>query len=505
MPHFTPFFRLLNLVTMRIVLFLAILFVAFGWSVSASRADWPMWRGADQTGYADCGPLIRELPEAGLAAMWRFAPISGGNSGGWSSPVIADGFVYLYAHTKQRNADVDLGEEKYPWLPPEKRGGMSDAEYEQYEINRRDENERQAKAFRFEERLVCLELDSGKVKWDHNRETVYTRFTQSGTPAVAEGRIFVLSPQRIASCYDADSGEIVWTRNLPGSFRDEYFSSSFVVTGKTAIVACGPLFALDVATGEILWQGDTPLDYQSQSSPVTWQSGDGVVVIANTQGGMTEAYRVADGTKLWVLESGASQSTPIVTGDTLLTYGGSRKSGLKAYSLNPKSPDVDPEVLWTFQGAADSGSTPAVFGRHVFVQGEKRLAKVDLENGKAVWQETLSVSNPRYTSLVVAGEQVLYGWEGLLAIDAQADDFSQLYDAEITSDGRLIAADDLRQELGLDKLGAEAGDLATAEKRWQNEAIKTGPLACATPAVSAGKIVLRLREGVVCYDLSIKN
>jgi outer membrane protein assembly factor BamB len=418
--------------------------------------------------------------------------------------VIADGCVYVYAHTREKNPDVELGEEKYPWLPEDKRTGMTAEEYQEYEVKRRDENERHAKAFVFEERLVCLDLNSGEIKWEHHQESLYTRFTQSSTPAVVDGRVFVLSPERTASCFDAATGEVVWKRRLPGDFRDEFYSSSFVVTGDVAVVACGPLYALNVSDGAILWQSDAATDYPSHSSPVIWQSKTGPIVIANTQGGQTEAWSLRDGKRLWMLESGASQSTPIVTGDLLLTYGGSRKSGLRAFSMDAANPDKTPEEKWSFQGAADQGSTPAVFGQHVFVQGEKRLAKVDLETGRAVWQETLKVSNPRYTSLVVCGNQVFYGWEGLLAVDAQSDDYKVHYDAEITRDGRLIAGDDLRRELGLAGKEAEAKGLEAVEKSWQENAIKSGPLNCASPAVSDGKIVIRLRESIVCYELTDK-
>lgn len=470
--------------------------------LGSARADWPQWRGPDQTGFVESEPLLRELPPDGLQPLWKLEPFAGGDSGGWGSPVIADGYVYLYAHTKQKKSDVQLGQPKYPWLPPEKRAGMSDEEYEQYEANRRDENQRRAEGYRIEERLVCLSLESGEPRWERSLDSVYTQFTHSGTPCVAGDRVLVLSPGRIASCFDAATGETRWTKRLPGEFRDEYFSSSFAVTGDTALITCGPLFALSIDDGEIRWQGETPLDYASHSSPVVWQSDEGAVAIVNTQGAKTEAYRVSDGKKLWTLNSGASHSTPIVAGDRLLTYGGSRKQGLRAYALNRTAPEQEPEPVWNFQRAADQGSTPVVRGEHVFVQGEKRIAKVDLESGKSQWQATLQVSNPRYTSLIAAGDQVLYGWEGLLAFDATADDFEPLYDAEVTSDGRLIGSEDLRRELGLDKLSADSGDLAKAEKTWQQEAVRSGPLPCATPAVADGKIVLRLRNAVVCFDMT---
>jgi outer membrane protein assembly factor BamB len=464
-------------------------------------AEWPQWRGPDRNGYVESVPLITSLPEEGLQPVWKLDGFPGGGSGGWSSPVIDDGRVYVYAHTKTKDADADLGPAKYPYIRPEDRSAMSEQEYEEYEVKRRAENERRAKAFRFQQRLVCIQLDTGEVIWDRTSETVYTRFTQSSTPCVSGGRVFVLGPRRTAHCFDAATGKALWQRQLPGEFRDEFFASSFVVVGDTALVSCGPLTALRVDDGSIRWRGDAPETFQSHSSPVIWWAGDIPVAIVNVKGGRTEAYRVADGVKLWELQSGAGNSTPIIAGVRLLTYGASRKSGLTAYRLDPSRPEQKPEEIWRFQRAADSGSTPVVRRDDVFVQGDKRLAKVSLQDGDAIWQTTLRISNPRYTSLVAAGDQVFYAWEGLLAFSADSDRFRSLYDAEIDSSGRLIRGEDLRRELNLNERSERPGGLVEAERLWQREAIRSGTLACSSPALSDGRIVLRLRDAIVCYDL----
>ncbi len=483
-----------------VAVFLPVLLVHH--STESTAADWPQWRGPERNGYVPTGPLVESLPGEGLAPQWKFESFSGGNSGGWSSPVIAGGNVYAYSHTKTKNPEAEnLGPAKYPWLPPEKRTGMTDAEYEEYEVKRRDENELRAKAYRFDERMVCLNLDTGDVVWERIHSSKYTRFTHSGTPCVADGRVLVLGAQRTAYCYDASSGNVLWKKRLPGDFRDEYFSSSFVVDGKIALVSCGAITAMSVEDGEILWQGDELLSYQSHSSPTIWQAGEQAIAIVNVGGGMTKAYRVADGQKLWQIRSGAGQSTPIVAGDLLLTYGSSRKSGLSAYRLVADTPQKEPELVWQFQRAADSGSTPVVRGDAVFVQGDKRLAKVNLADGDPIWQTTMKISNPRYTSLIAAGDQVFYGWEGILSFRAEGEKYQPIYDAEVDSDGMLIGGDDLRAKLKLAELSGDADGLAKSEKIWQNNAVKSGPLGCSTPAVADGRMVIRLRNAVVCYDL----
>ena len=51
-----------------------------------------------------------------------------------------------------------------------------------------------------------------------------------------------------------------------------------------------------------------------------------------------------------------------------------------------------------------------------------------------------------------------------------------------------------------DKRTGEDG-LSKSEKIWQEKAVKSGPLACSTPAFSDGRMVLRLRDAIICFDL----
>ena len=70
-----------------------------------------------------------------------------GFDGGWGSPVVAGGRVYLMSHAKTlRDGATKPGKQKFPWLAPDKRGHLSAAEYAEYEKNRRDEDEARAKA-----------------------------------------------------------------------------------------------------------------------------------------------------------------------------------------------------------------------------------------------------------------------------------------------------------------------------------------------------------------------
>ena len=113
----------------------------------------------------------------------------------------------------------------------------------------------------------------------------------------------------------------------------------------------------------------------------------------------------------------------------------------------------------------------------------------------------MRISTPKYTSPIVAGDQLLFAWQGVLAFAADTDSDRQIYEAKIDSDGRLISEDDLRKKLDLSTLEQTEDGVEKAEKLWQKNAIRSGPLACSTPAFSDGRLVIRLVDAVVCYDL----
>ena len=464
---------------------------------TASAADWNQWRGANRDGVATASPrLLDALPDAGLRPVWiNTTDVKQANGGGWSSPIVADGRVYLFAHAKTKVADVAA--KKFPWLPPEKRVGMSDEEYQEYERNRRDEDEARAKSYRFDELIYCLAADDGHQLWKNERRSVYTRFAQSGSPAVIDGRLYVLGAGRVARCIDAASGDDVWQQELPGDFRDEHLQSSFAVADGVAVVLCNRLFGLEVKSGKILWQALEDETRALHSSPAVYEAGKRSLILVNAPGGETICVDPKDGKHLWSVDSQAGNSTPLVVGDRLYTYGSSRKGGLRCFKLSP----TGAEHLWTYQRVADPGSCPVVVGGHVYVQGERRLACVDAETGVDKWMTDLDISRPRYTSLVAADGKVLYAFDGVLCFAADPDEFKQLMNAKIDKAGLLAEETSFRKQLNLDELEKTAEGQKQAERLWREKFNSAGTLACSSPAIADGRMYLRLKNGIACYDL----
>jgi len=464
-----------------------------------ASAEWNQWRGPQRDGVAvDSPPLVAALPPSGLAPVWTSAKIPSAWTGGWGSPVVADGKVFLHVHSRARREGAAEPERKYPWLEPDERPDWSEERFAEYESHRRDEDEAIGKSvYSFRETLVAIDAATGETAYECGNDSLYTRFLQSATPAVVDGRVYLLGAAYTVRCLRAADGEQLWERRVPGEFRDEPRMASIAVVDGVAIVQAGRLFGLDAARGDVLWEGDAERTAGAHSSPVVWTSGGRRLVIANSSSGHTVCLEPRTGGVLWSVETGAELSTPVVAGDRLITFGNSRKKGLRSFRLTVSG--AIPE--WTYNGLADKGSSPVVVGGHVFAQGARRLACVDLATGEERWATDIARRNPQFTSLIAADGKIFYTSEGLLMFAASGEGFRPLVDARADENGVLATEEAHRRRLGLDEIEQRDGGSQQAAKLWQEKVERHGPLECASAAFVDGRLIVRLEDGIACWDL----
>jgi outer membrane protein assembly factor BamB len=272
--------------------------------------------------------------------------------------------------------------------------------------------------------------------------------------------------------------------------------SSFVVADGVGVVLCGHLFGLDVPTGELLWQGDPMRTQGTHSSPAVWSNGGKSYVLCNVAGKDTICVAPKTGEELWRVQSQAGLSTPLVVGDRMITYGRSRKDGVRCFELSVA------KELWANNGLADKGSSPVVVDGRVYVQGERRLACIDLETGKTNWRTLLDLDQPEYTSPIAADEKVFYVHDGVLCFEARADRYAPLFEAKMDEDGLLAGETQHREKLGIPELEKSEGGREKAADLYRRKVSRHGPLRCTSPAIAQGKLIVRRPNGLVCYDLS---
>jgi len=418
-------------------------------------ADWPQWRGPGRNGVASTSPKLRDsLPDGGLKPLWLNKDVvAKGHGEGWSSPVVADGKVLL------------LG-----------RGKLQE---------------------KMEERIACLDASTGEQLWSKTLASEAANLAPSSTPAVVGNRLYVVSGRSFAWCLDAETGEEIWSQELAGEVKEQGWQSSVLVVDEVAVLIAGKLVGLDGETGKVLWKGKDAIGEGVHGSPALVKFSDQSLVVANIGNGETVAVEPTTGKELWRQKTEAVQSTPVVHGDLMLTLGHSRKGGLRCYRVSAEGV----EELWKHQAIADQGSSPVVVNDHVYVQGERKLACVRLEDGKEAWTTDLNMKDPRYTSLVASDGQVMYALEGLLTFATDPKEFRLVYHGLVDREGVLADEATHRQLLKLDELPISSEGQKEAEKKWQQHVLDAGPLSCTSPAISDGRLYVRLKNGLACYDL----
>ena len=226
-----------------------------------------------------------------------------------------------------------------------------------------------------------------KVKW---RVPINSGF--SG-PAVVDGRVFItdwaedsasrtMDGTERAIALDEETGEILWTREWPTSYRMLMQSYAIgpratpTVDGDRVYVvgAAGDLYCLAVETGEVIWEKHYLTDYDSfvptwgvASSPLV--DGDLLItVVGGEPGGLVMAFNKRTGAEVWraidvVGEMGYGQ--PII-----IEAGGARQlivwHAAALVSLNPATGEVYWEEVWDARGGM-SVATPVWSGNRLLV------------------------------------------------------------------------------------------------------------------------------------------
>ena len=139
------------------------------------------------------------------------------------------------------------------------------------------------KEFTGTERVLCLDETTGKEKWQHEYPVKYTISYPAGprcTPIVDGDKVYTLGAEGNLICFKADSGEIVWQKNLPKEYNTKtamwgYASHPLIDGNKLICLAGGDgthAVALDKNTGHEIWRSSTSPE-QGYSPPTIIEVG----------------------------------------------------------------------------------------------------------------------------------------------------------------------------------------------------------------------------------------
>ncbi len=254
------------------------------------------------------------------------------------------------------------------------------------------------------ERDLVLAFDplTGAQRWtaDLDALTVGVGGSKDGpisTPAIADGRVLMVSTQGELVALDLRSGERLWSVHLVDdleSVRPLYgFSTSPVVIGDLVVVQAGgppgALVGLETSTGAVRWRAFRDRHY-AQSPIVTELAGRRqLVAIGSTR---VVGIDPINGQELWshthggAGEFGPESSSPLpVGGDRLFVkHDNERSSVLRIAVQGDESLAV--ELLGENRTMTRSYSPPTVWGNQIYGYTSRFLSALDLETGKELWR-----------------------------------------------------------------------------------------------------------------------
>jgi hypothetical protein len=76
---------------------------------------------------------------------------------------------------------------------------------------------------------------------------------------------------------------------------------------------------------------------------------------------------------------------------------------------------------------------------------------------------------------------------------------------KIDDTGLLAEESAFRKMLEMDRLEKTSEGQKEAEKLWHKKFGDSGPLSCSSPALVDGKLYVRTKGGVACYDLNAEK
>ena len=378
----------------------------------ADGAAWPQFRGPGGQGHAAAGadPPVEWGEDRNVAWAVDAPP-------GWSSPVVADGRIYLTAAEPGGGGDYVLS-------------------------------------------ALCLNFADGAELWrrdlftqpadaathsKNSRATPTPTFARLDDGETAAGSLFVHFGPKSTARLDAADGRVIWDRTDIDYAPVHGAGASPVLTGTPG----GPVLffpcdggadpfvvALDAATGVTRWRAERPDVGASRTfsfaTPLVIDVG-GEAQIVSPASDQVLAYAPADGRAVWKADYSGFSVTPrpvFGRGKLFLSTSFMRPT---VYAIDPAGAgDVtDSAVAWTLKRGGPNTPSPLLVGAELYLVSDNGVAScVDADSGAVVWTNRLGgdfSASPTYVPGGDAGPRIYWlDEDGVCTVTAAGREFRKL-------------------------------------------------------------------------------
>ena len=349
---------------------------------------WPQFRGPTGDGIASTAKAPTHWSE-NENIVWK-TPVAGR---GWSSPVVADGIVYLTTAVEETPSE----EERLAALEQK---GENPKHYKQKHI---------AKAITLG--LVSLDLASGEIKRKvdlvrlESPDAIHIVNSYSSPTPVIQGDLIYCHFGTFGTiCLNRHEMTEVWRRRLPLEHSVGPGSSPFVYEDLLVLICDGVdrqyVTALDRKTGETLWEAerpemDAPTGDQKKSfdTPIAIKDALGRNQLICMGSQWLVSYDPASGKELWKVRHGKGFSVvprPVYSDGVVYISTGFGKPQLWAISVDGSGDVSDTHVRWVETKGIPAKPSPLVVGDHIFVISDDGIASCFAKaDGELLWKERI--------------------------------------------------------------------------------------------------------------------
>ena len=345
------------------------------------------------------------------------------------------------------------------------------------------------------EGIVCFNVETGKVRWQHRYPETYTISYPAGprtTPILSEKHVIALGAEGRLSILDKDNGNLIWEKDFKTAYQSKTplwgFAGHPLLLNDTIICLVGGennagVVAFDLETGKEQWRSlnfeemgyapPTLIERQGKKELIIW-SGDGIFSIDPQTG--SSHWDIP-----WPLRFALSIPTPRQYNNLLYFtcfYNGSTLLDLK---------QDPPAVLWQTKKPSEKDtthlnsimSTPFLHEGHIYgVCSYGQFRCLETSSGKRLW-ETMEVTTGE--------EDKQERWANVFLIkNGPADRFllfnesGDLIDCELTPNGY-----------------TELGRMHLIDPNGKD--LRRRPIVWSHPALTQDVICVRNDDSIACY------
>ena len=321
---------------------------------SAQDVSWPQFRGPDGQGHSSERGVPLEWSETRNIA-WK-TPIPGL---GWSSPVVANGKVWITTAIEQRGISLRV------------------------------------LAFDAATGKEVVNVEVNKIPYDR-REINPKNSWASPTPVIDGDRVYVhFGADGTAAL--SSTGEIIWKNRF--DYQSQHGAGgSPIVYGDLLIFSCDGsdaafVIALDKATGKTKWKANRgyPAD-QAYTTPLVIRVGDRDQLIS-VGAFRVRAYEPLTGKEIWRVrydEGFSNVPRPVFGHGLVFITTGFQQPELLAIRPDGTGDVTKTHVAWSLKRGAPLTPSPIIVGDELYIVNDGGIAScIDARSGNVIWQSRL--------------------------------------------------------------------------------------------------------------------